>query len=367
MTNPGTPRAGRSSFRRFIAAAALLTLVGTATVAQDAAGPTLNPDRPDRYVVRPGDTLWGISSLFLRDPWYWPEIWTVNPQVANPHLIYPGDVLNLVYVDGRPQLQMERGGGGSVARASGTDRLSPRIREQQLGDAITTIPYAVIAPFLTRGTVLERNEISKLPYVVAMREELLVGAAGNDLYVRGDVAGEDSTYSVVHVGEKLIDPDNGDVVAYEATYVGEGVVRRTGDPSTLHLNNTAREALRGDRLLAVEQPFPLQFQPRPPGKAVDGRIIHVVDGVYTFGQYQVVVLNRGSRHGLEAGHVLTVLRAGERVTDIVQPGLFGDKVRLPDEEAGTVMVFRTYDRISYALVMRSSAQLREFDKVKNPS
>ena len=366
MKNPVSSRPGMPVVRRWLVSLALVAAVAGPGLAQDAAGPALNPDRPDRYVVKPGDTLWGISSLFLRDPWYWPEIWNVNPQVANPHLIYPGDVLNLVYVDGRPQVQLARGG-ETVTGPDGTDRLSPRIREQQLGDAITTVPYAVLAPFLSRGTVLQRDEVTKLPYVVALRDDLLVGAAGNDVYVRGDIAGENSVYSVVHVGEKLVDPDDGDVVGFAADYVGEGVIRRTGDPATLHLNSTTRETLRGDRLLPVEQPFPLQFQPRAPARDVNGRIIHVVDGIGTFGQYQVVVLNRGARHGLEAGHVLQVLQAGARVTDIVQPGAFGDKVRLPDEAAGTVMVFRTYDRISYALVMRSSTQLRELDKVTNPS
>ena len=138
-------------------------------------------------MVKKGDTLWDISSMFLRDPWYWPEIWYVNPQVENPHLIYPGDVLTLVYVDGQPQIRSSRG----TASASGTERLSPRIREEQLSEAVTTIPYEVIAPFLSRGMVLSRDEIDDLPHIIALRDRHLLGATGNDAYVRGDISGAD--------------------------------------------------------------------------------------------------------------------------------------------------------------------------------
>lgn len=334
----------------------------TALMAQSGAGVTLNPDHPERYVVKRGDTLWDISGMFLRDPWYWPEIWYVNPQVANPHLIYPGDVLTLVYVDGRPQIRLDRG-----TQAGGTERLSPRIREEDLAEAITTIPFETIGPFLSKGTVLSKDEIDQLPYVVSIRDKHLIASAGNDLYVRGDVGGIDSGYSVVHIGEQLVDPDTNDVLGYEGIFVGEGTIRRTGDPATLTLNKSRREALTGDRLIVQDFEIPLQFYPRAPDSQVEGQIIHIVDGVTQIGQYQVVILNRGGGQGLDVGHVLTIWQRGETISDRFAKRFTNEKVTLPDEQAGTLMVFKTYDRMSYALVMEATSEIHVLDLVRNPT
>lgn len=353
---------GRSAAALFVSL--LLATAAGGLFAQQGGGISLNPAHPDSYVVKPGDTLWGISSMFLRDPWYWPEIWYVNPQVENPHLIYPGDVLTLVYVDGQPQIQSSR---GDTAAASGTDRLSPRIREEQLTAAVDTIPYEAIGPFLGRGMVLEKNEINHLPHIVSLRNDHLVGASGNDAYVRGKVSSDAATYSVVHIGDKLVDPDDGDVLGYEGIYVADGHIRRTGDPATLELNNSQREAMKGDRLITQMAPLPLQFEPRAPDRPIEGRVMHVVDGVTQIGQYQVIVINRGAGDGLAPGHVLTVWQAGKRVGDRIDSGLFGRKVQLPDERAGTLMVFKTYDRLSYALVMQAEGPIHTLDKVRNPS
>ncbi len=345
-------------------AALLLSLAlsgaGNGLFAQQGGGIPLNPTHPDTYVVKKGDTLWDISSLFLRDPWYWPEIWYVNPQVKNPHLIYPGDVLTLVYVDGQPQLRMSRG-------ASGTERLSPRVREEQLTDAVQTIPYEAIAPFLGKGMVLTKDEIAGLPHIVALRDDHLIGASGNDAYVRGNISGQDAEYSVVHIGNKLVDPDDGDVLGFEGIYVADGRVRRMGDPATVELNNSQREVMQGDRLVAQKELLALKFEPRAPDRPIAGSIVHVVDGVTQIGQYQVIVINRGARDGLEPGHILTVWQAGARIQDRIDTGLFGRKVQLPDERAGTLMVFKTYDRLSYALVMQAEGPIHTLDKVRNPS
>lgn len=352
---------GRSAVALVVSLA--LATAATGLLAQQGGGIPLNPAHPDTYVVKKGDTLWDISSMFLRDPWYWPEIWYVNPQVENPHLIYPGDVLTLVYVDGQPQIRSSRG----TAAASGTERLSPRIREEQLTQAVTTIPYDVIGPFLEKGMVLSKNEIDDLPHVVALRDDHLVGASGNDAYVRGDVSAVESSYSVVHIGDKLVDPDDGDLLGYEGIYVAEGRVRRGGDPATVTLSDSHREAMKGDRLVARSEPLPLQFEPRSPDRPVEGRIVHVVDGVTQIGQYQVIVINRGTRDGLAPGHVLSVWQVGDKVSDDVDSSLFGRKVQLPDEQAGLLMVFKTYDRLSYALVVRAEGPIHTLDKVRNPS
>ncbi|MFQ5636126.1 MAG: peptidoglycan-binding protein, partial [Gammaproteobacteria bacterium] len=190
----------------------------------------------------------------------------------------------------------------------------------------------------------------------------LIAGAGNDVYVRGNIGGVNSGYSVIHVGDALVDPDDGAVVGYQGIFVGEGTITRGGDPATLRLMESRREALTGDRLLEQDFDFPLQFVPRAPDENIDGRIIHVVDGIALIGQYQVVVLNRGMKHGLDVGHVLTVWQDGPTIRDRIG----GGQVEIPDESAGTLMVFKSYDRISYALIMEATSEIHILDKVKKP-
>ena len=353
-----------------VLAAALGTIVVSHGVAQtpqpaarpavdSGAGPALNPRHPERYVVERGDTLWDIAAMFLRDPWYWPEIWQINPQVENPHLIYPGDVLSLTYdADGRPVIQLER--------AANVERLSPRVRSEPLEDAIQTIPYEAVRSFLTRSIILDPDALETLPYVVAHRDGLL-GSAGRDVYVRGVDAAPESVFNVVNVGDPLIDPDDGEILGYEGTFVGQGRLTRTGDPGTLRLTESTRETLVGDYLVDEEAPPRMDFIPRAPEGPIDGRIISVVDGVRLIGQYQVVIINRGARDGLEPGHVLRAFKAGDTIRDRVRRRSgFGEKVRLPDEPAGIMMVFRTFDRVSYALIMEATSEIRVLDPVRNP-
>jgi hypothetical protein len=337
-----------------------------AAVGQQPPSPVLNPRHPDSYVVQQGDTLWDIASMFLRDPWYWPEIWQINPQVENPHLIFPGDTLLLAYLDnGRPVINVERGP-QVVQAGSGVDRLSPRVRSTPLDEAILTIPYETIAAFLSRPRFIDRDEIDELPYVVALREAL-VGSAGHDVYVRGfeEPAPVGSVFNVVELGGAFVDPDTNDTLGYQGIYVGQGRLDRTGDPGTLRLLESEREAIVGNLLVDEEDAIPLNFIPRSPESEIEGRIISVMSGVSLIGQYAVVVINRGSAAGLEPGHVLRAYQTGQTIRD-TQRGLVGQKVRLPDEPAGTMMVFRTAERISYALVMEATTPLALYDTVRNP-
>ena len=333
-----------------VLAAALVALAAHA--AQEVA---LNPEHPDRYVVKRGDTLWDIAARFLRDPWLWPEIWYVNPQIENPHLIYPGDVISLAYIDGKPRLVLERG--------RRTVKLSPRVRELPLDEAIPTIPLDAIRPFLSRPRVLGEGEFEAAPYVVASADEHLIAASGMRVYARGVDRGRGARYAVLRRGEVYRDPDTGEVLGLEAIHVADAEVQRGGDPAVLVLRRSSRETLPGDRLFPVgEDRYTDNFLPRAPERQVQGRIISVFDGVSRIGQYQVVVLNRGARDGMEPGHVLAVYRAGETIRDPVRK----EKVTLPDERAGIVMVFRTFDRVSYALVMSATRAIRVLDRVRNP-
>jgi hypothetical protein len=324
----------------------------------------LAPRHPERYVVKRGDTLWDISATFLEDPWYWPEIWYVNPQIDNPHLIYPGDVISLVYVDGQPRLILERGDSSVV-------RLSPRVRTEPLEDAILTVPYEHIQAFLSKPAVLDKKTIEEAPYILTTREGHLVHGAGAEVYVRGTDEGVGASYSVMHVGDELRDPDDGDLLGYEGIYVGAGTIQREGDPATMLLNETDREALNGDRLLTMDEQHPLRFTPRAPATPVDGRIIAVTDGVSIVGTYQIVTLNRGSNDGLEPGNVLAVYQAGRVVDDRFAhrgffDGYFPEKVELPEEYAGHLMVFRTFDEISYGLIVEAESEINVLDVVRNP-
>lgn len=327
-----------------------------APVATPAPAPAvrLNPRHPDRYVVKKGDTLWDISAMFLRDPWYWPEIWYANPQVRNPHLIYPGDVLTLVYIDGRPRIVLERG--------AGREKLEPRVRAEPLEEAILTIPYDRIAAFLSQPAVIERDAADRAPYILSSRRGHIAHAAQSEVYVRGSEFALDQDHSVMRIGDRLKDPDSGEFLGYQGHYVGQGRIVRTGDPATMYLTATDREALNGDKLFPVETDFPLRFVPQAPEQQVDGSIIHVMDGVSMVSSYQIVTLNRGSSHGLEPGHVLAVWQAGQRVSD----RFGGGRVQLPDEYAGYLMVFKTYEKLSYGLIMQAQNEIRVLDKVRNP-
>jgi LysM domain len=346
-----------------------------ATAAAPAAPPAdtrgmVNPSAPKHYTVKRGDTLWGIASMYLRDPWLWPEVWIINPQIPNPHLIYPGDKLALAYgADGRPQVSLEQ---------AGAVRLDPRLRNSALDSAIPTIPYSAIAAFLSRPTVVTADEMRHAPYVLAFRDKHEIAGSGIEVYVRNLPAAENTRFAIVHVGNELRDPDDGKVVGYEGIYTATALVQRPGDPAKALLIDTARETLRGDRLLSADaSETPVTFALRAPASDVHGRIIDVVGGTDLAGQYAVVVINRGKRHGLEPGNVLAVDQAGDVVRDLYRGGKaigdsngvgtsFAPKVRLPDERNGTLLVFKVFDRVSFGLIVGASDTIHVADVVRNP-
>jgi len=348
------------------AVAALVFSLGLAVPAGPAAGQSGGIDRsvipiaadaPERYVVQKGDTLWDISGRFLRDPWYWPEIWYVNPQVANPHLIYPGDVLALIWVDGKPRIVLERGG---------ATRLSPRVREQPLSEAIRAIPWEIVEAYMSKPTVLAKEQIESAPYVVTARDERQITSSGDKVYARRLDAGKvGESWMVYHVGSQLKDPDTGDHIGYQGVYTGMGKVQQAGDPATLLLTSSARETQHGDILLPDKVEVGMDIIPRAPSAPVEGKIIAVTDKQRVFGEFQVAVINRGSRDGMEPGHVLSVWDHAKKVHDETKYRESGS-VTLPSHDVGKFIVFKTWDRISYGLVLDSTREMEVGYKVKNP-
>lgn len=312
----------------------------------------LRGDHPDTYTVVPGDNLWDISSKFLKDPWLWPEVWHINPDIQNPHLIYPGDVIKLAYgADGKPQLRVTRG--------RPTVKLGPEVRETPLREAIPTIPLGDILAFLQRSAVLSQAEWDALPYLLSGPDDRPMFATGDRLYARGDIENRDF-YLLFRPDDPYVDPDSGESLGVQGLYVGSASVEKVGDPATLIMTKSARQGLAGDRLYPLEEQFDANFIPRPGD--FEGRIIAVVDGVTMVGQYSSVALNRGAFDGVEPGHVLAVLRQGE----VVQDPYTKESIRTPDERSGLLMVYRVFDRVSFGLILKATHPMAVYDAVAPP-
>ncbi|MGK0500476.1 MAG: nucleoid-associated protein YgaU [Oceanicoccus sp.] len=335
--------------------ALVVSLFSITSVVQAGDVLSLKDGHPQTHVVIKGDTLWDISKMFLDDPWLWPEIWHVNPQVDNPHLIYPGDVLNLVYIDGQPKL---------VVKRNKDLKLSPQVRISDLDLAISAIPLDAISPFLSNSRVVDRNTLKDAPYVLAGADGHIVSGAGDEMFARGKFSDEHQNYGIFRPGDAYIDPDTQEVLGYQAFDIANAkVVSVERDIATLGLNRTTEEVRRGDRLLPDEERrISSNFYPSAPEEETEGYIIAVEGGVSQIGSMDVVVINKGEREGLSVGHVLAIYRIGESVRDTVADEI----VKVPDSRAGLLMVFRTFEKVSYGLVLKATRPLAVMDKVKNP-
>ena len=318
--------------------------------------PSLKASHPDRYVVQRGDNLWDISGRFLQAPWRWPEIWYVNPQVQNPHLIYPGDLIELSYIDGKPRLSLKR---GSMVK------LSPRIRESAIDAAIPAIPVSAIHPFLSRPYVLDAPALDS-PYIVSFGQDHIVGSSHVKAYVRALTEEQPIHFDVVRPGKEYRDADTDELLGYEGLFVGSAELLKTGDPATVMLREMQLEFVIGDRLVPeVQGVSTANFIPKKPSQPILGSIISVLNGVSQIGQYNIVVIDKGERDGLSTGSVLNINRRGEMIRDTVNKRS-GTKVQLPDEPAGTLMVFRVFERVSFGLVMHATDAMHLGDRVVNP-
>jgi nucleoid-associated protein YgaU len=348
-------------------AACLLVLLSAGTVAQPAGGLAqyLKEDHPDVYTVVKGDTLWDISGMFLEKPWLWPELWRVNPQIENPHLIFPGDRLRLIYVDGQPLLTLDRGDAGRTYKVSPSadGKLEPKIRATPLDSAIPAISLDAIQGFLVNNQVVAPETFLSIPYVVQGESGRLVLGGGDRVYVRGPLSGSPA-YNFVRRGPVYVDPETEEILGQEATYIGIGrVAAEEGDVSTFYVSESRAQIEIGDFILPTEERrVDSTFFPSAPDDQVRGQIISVFDGVTQVGQYDVVVLNRGEREGVVVGNVLAIYKRGELARDRIQ----GDMIRLPSERAGLLMVFRSFEKLSYGLVLSAERPLAVQDEVRNP-
>ena len=325
----------------------------------------IKPSAPQEYVVQKGDTLWDISTKFLKDPWYWPEIWHVNPQIANPHLIYPGDVITLFYIDGKPMLTVN---GGPRVEGLQREKLEPTIRTGPVDRGDETVPIQTIHQFIVHPRVVDRDTLENAPYILDSQDNRLVYGPNEKVYVRGiEPSQATRRYSVYRPGQELRDPQTGESLGWEAIHVGEARLLQTHDDgiASVDLEKTVREALRGDRLMPIEDTITHTFIPRAPKERIEGEIISLFDAITQTGQNQVVVLNRGERDGLTKGHVLAVNQAGRTVRDGFAPRS-QQTVTLPGERVGILMVFRTFEKVSYGLIMETTRPIRVGDTVNNP-
>ena len=314
----------------------------------------LSDSAPDRHIVVPGDTLWGISAEFLKEPWRWPEIWRMNrEQIKNPHWIYPGDIIIL-----------DRDANGNPLLRKQNARLQPQVYSEQVDQAIPPIPPNVIEPFISAPLVIEAGQLDKAARIVATQQDRVFLGRGDLAYV-DDADPAQQKWQVYRNGKPLLDPeDPNKILGYEAFYLGTATQLKPGQPATFELLSTSQEVGRGDRLVPAARPPLVAYVPHKPDTSIDGRLVSVYGGVGSAGRGSIVSLNRGSADGLEIGHVLAL----ERNRTIVERNENDQKVniQIPAERVGLVFVFRTFDHISYALVVQSEGAVAVNDFVRTP-
>jgi hypothetical protein len=380
----------------------IITLVALACLSLNANADEiqLQKNHPDRYVVVKGDTLWGISGKFLKDPWQWPKVWKMNrAEIKNPHWIYPGDVIVLDTSNGDPQLRL----------LHETVTLEPGIREEPLEkEAIYTIAPNVIGPFLSQPLLIENGKLDNAPRIIAGQDNRVIYSPGTRVYIDGIKEGEGAHWNIYRPGEQLTDPDTKEVLGTEAIYLGDANIARYGAPATGDIVRAKEEIFTKDRLVVSPDEFKSSFVPHAPDTQINGRIMRIYGGVAEGGPNTVVSINRGKNDGLEEGHVLAISRYGRVLKDPeyknptsnqvvaeekklkelnfdVKTGADGKKivnfekeplqtqvklepgqVKLPDERVGLVMIFRTFDRVSYGLIMNTTDAVYTLDSVQTP-
>ncbi|MEJ2042333.1 MAG: LysM domain-containing protein [Reinekea sp.] len=332
----------------------------------------INQDVPDRYVVVKGDTLWDIASRFLRDPWKWQEIWYNNPQVENPHLIYPGDVIALITVGGEQRFTVvQRGDSANTikinpeqANENGVVKLRPQARSTPIFGAIPAIPREHVEGFLSGNRILPDEQMNSAPYIISGSDGRLLLGAGDRIYGRGEFSPDLSVYQVYRIGDRYRDPNTKEVLGYEAIEVGSGRLNSLdGDIATFDVLRSNQQIAIGDRILPSDQALlESVFYPSEPPQGLNGEIIDVARGVQNIGQFDIVLLNVGEREGVEPGNIFRVDHVGDRIRDPVTD----ERIQLPSEEGGMLMVFRTFRKMSYGLILSAKLPMQTGDRITDP-
>jgi LysM repeat protein len=323
---------------------------------------------PRQYTVKKGDTLWDISSLFLQDPWYWPEIWSKNRQIQNPHLIFPGDVLTLVYVYGQPQILVNEAQHREIAESSDMPvrKLSPQVRTSALKASIPSIPGDAIRQFLSNPRFVTKEELEVAPRIIGSQGDHLILGIDSRVYIRGEIDKERVRFAIFKPGDKLIDPASGDLLGYEAKYAGDVHIKEYADPATGDITYSEREILIGDRLLPEDKSkLENLYFPHVPDSEVEAQVVSLYDALFGVAQHQIIVINKGERDGMEVGHLLASYTQGSVVRDRYDKRR-SKPVQLPNERSGLVMIFKTFDRVSYALTLESQRVIHQNDYLFTP-
>lgn len=354
------------------------------TYAQDNSDITLRNDRPDNYTVIAGDTLWDISSRFLEDPWRWKEIWQGNTQITNPDLIFPGDTIELVIVDGKPQLVIN--GEESTQPASSststnqiepvkysskalkTVKLSPKIHVTPIKTAVESIPLERINTFLIQNRVVETDTLSSAPYIIAGQEDRVILSAGDRVYARGDFSSSIASYNLYRAGQRYIDPITEEILGVQAVDIGAiGLRALTDDVGTFTITRSTNEIRIGDRLLPNrERDIQSIFLPSPPENSVEGLIMNVETGVSQAGRLDIIAINLGHREGMKQGDLLGIFKHGSTIRDRNAGKKISKTITLPDERAGLIMVFEVFEKMSLAIVLNAERGVGLQDIVRNP-
>lgn len=354
------------------------SLMAGSLFAADAKPVDVKDTAPEKYTVVKGDTLWDIANRYLKDPWRWPEIWEVNPQVRNPHLIYPGDQLLLCRIEDRAVVAVDQGGGcaevaarltnrATVSAGGGAgrgDKLVPQIRSEPLSVAIPAVPYGQIRAYLSDNRVVAPEDLEKGPYVVSGVANHIISGAGESVYVRGKNLQIGDSYGVYRPGTTYVDPDTGEILGKEAIDIATGkIVAVSGDVGTLELSRSTQEVRIEDRLMLSESaPVTPIFYPRNPENVKPGRILQIMNSLGSGGMNSVVIINRGERDGVQQGHTFALYKRGSVVMDRVKQ----EMIRMPSERSGLAMVFRTFSKVSYAIILKASTTIKQGDEIRPP-
>ena len=320
----------------------------------------IKQDSPQAYVVVKGDTLWEISNRFLKSPWLWPEIWHENSQIHNPHMIFPGDVISLVYINGRPRLTIVRRG-----ESGRTVKLTPKVRTMPAAAAIPAIPLKAINSFLMGSRIFNNKQsIYSAPYVFAAKQNRIISGSGDKVYAKGRVSAlQGRSLGIYRSGDAITDPVSGELLGIVAHEVADAnMVNSEGDVVTLKVMSSKKEVRPGDRVMPADTFKQVtSFFPRAPDAPVKGTIVSVMDAARNVGQYNTVIINKGQREGLQPGDILTIHKSM-----MVEDPVSGMNTRLPAERVGMVMVYRPFEKLSYGIVLTAMQDISVGDQLKSP-